>query len=83
MIDAVWIGSAGVALLLLAFLLNLLGLQGGSSRPYHAINAVGAALATVASFQIDFMPFALLEGTWCLVALAALAGMLPTERKAQ
>ena len=68
-----WIGSLGVALLLLAFFANAIGRLGATSQAYHALNAVGAALAAWASWQIGFLPFVVLEGTWCLVALVALA----------
>jgi hypothetical protein len=36
------------------------------------MNAVGAAIAAYASWQIDFMPFVVLEGTWSVVAFLAL-----------
>lgn len=70
MSTADWIGSAGVALLLIAFAANALGKLAATSRAYHAINAIGAALAAWASLQIGFVPFVVLESTWCLVALA-------------
>lgn len=66
------IGSAGVATLLVAFLLNLLGLLGHDSRVYQGLNFAGAALACYASYRIDFVRFVVLEGTWSAVALAAL-----------
>lgn len=68
-----WIGSAGVALLLMAFALNLLGRLGHASRVYQSMNAVGAGLACYASFLIGFFPFVVLEGSWCAVALIFLA----------
>jgi hypothetical protein len=68
MSPAEWIGSLGVALLLVAFALQLAGVLGRASGLYSALNALGAGLACWASWQIGF----LLEGLWCLVALAAL-----------
>lgn len=68
-----WVGSLGVALLLAAFFANAFGHLHRKARLYHALNAVGAALACGASFLIEFVPFVVLEGTWCLVALAAFA----------
>ncbi|MEM8997698.1 MAG: hypothetical protein AAGF23_23145 [Acidobacteriota bacterium] len=68
-----WVGSAGVALLLLAFALNLTKKLPAGSKTYAALNAVGAGLACWASWLIGFMPFVILEGTWCVAALAALA----------
>jgi hypothetical protein len=65
------VGSLGVALLLLAFALNAFGRLGPGARTYQALNATGAALACWASWQIGFLPFVVLEGTWTAVALAA------------
>lgn len=70
---ATLIGFAGVALLLLAFLLNLVGRMRADGYAYPALNCVGAALAGYSSYLIDFMPFVLLEGVWTLVAAAAIA----------
>jgi hypothetical protein len=70
---AEWIGSAGVAFLLAAFLLNLFGFLSRRSRAYQAMNAAGAGMACYASLLIGFFPFVVLEGMWSLVALAALA----------
>lgn len=67
------LGSLGVALLLAAYFLNLVGRLGREQRAYHAVNALGAGLACWASWQIGFLPFVALEGVWLLVALAALA----------
>jgi hypothetical protein len=49
------IGSLGVALLLVAFFLNL--------------------------FIIHYMPFVILEGTWCLVAIAAFVKKMAASGK--
>ena len=67
-----WIGSAGVAVLLVAFFLNLSGRLRRESRLYAGMNAVGAALACGASWLIGFVPFVVLEGTWAAFALVAL-----------
>ena len=67
------IGSIGVALLLVAFLLNLLKLQRADGYPYMLLNVVGAALACWSSWLIRFLPFVVLEGAWGAVAAIALA----------
>lgn len=67
------IGSIGVALLLAAFALNAFGRLDSDSRWYGALNVVGAALAAIASWLIGYLPFVVLEGTWCAVALVRLA----------
>ena len=66
------VGSLGVAILLLAFGLNLAGRLANIDRRYQALNAVGAALACWASWRIEFWPFVVLEATWFAVAVAAL-----------
>lgn len=65
-------GTTGVALLLLAFFLNLFGIIRKENKGYILLNFAGAALACYASVLISFMPFIILEGTWALVALVAL-----------
>lgn len=66
------LGTAGVALLLAAFLANVAGRLGVDSRVYHALNLAGAGLACVASYVIGFRPFVVLEAIWALVAGVAL-----------
>ena len=63
------IGSAGVALLLLAFVLNTTGVLTAKHPVYTSMNFVGAGLACYASWLIDFLPFVVLEGAWCMAAL--------------
>lgn len=66
------IGSIGVFVLLLAYALNACGRLEVSSRIYQVMNAGGAGLACVASLLINYLPFVVLEGAWCALALAAL-----------
>jgi hypothetical protein len=70
--EATVIGFAGVALLLLAFLLNLLKRMRADGYPYATLNFVGAALACYSSYLINFMPFVVLEGVWALAAAGAI-----------
>ena len=65
-------GSIGVALLLIAFFLNLFGLISPDSRVYQSMNAVGAGISCYASYLIGFAPFVVLEATWCAVAILAM-----------
>ena len=69
---SVIIGSAGVGLLLVAFLLNLFKIILQESRSYAVMNIIGAGLSCYASVLIDYIPFVVLEATWCLVAFAGL-----------
>ena len=70
---ATWIGSTGVTLLLVAFVLNLLKVLSPDGRLYSVLNLVGAGLACWSSWLIQFMPFVVLEGVWALAAGVALS----------
>jgi hypothetical protein len=65
-------GAAGVALLLAAFLLNLVKRMRSDGYLYMALNLAGAGLACYSSFLIG-LPFVVLEGVWAVVTLAAIA----------
>ena len=66
------IGSMGVFILLLAFILNLLNKISRESLSYIVMNVSGAALACYASYLINYIPFIILEGIWTIVSLVAL-----------
>jgi len=70
------IGSAGVALLLLAFFLNVAGRLPATRPSYSLLNLLGAGLAGYSSWLIDFLPFVVLEAVWTLVAAVALVRQL-------
>jgi hypothetical protein len=67
-----WIGFTGVAILLVAYLLNLLGRLSKDGWLYIVLNIVGAGLSCLASVLIHYMPFVLLEAVWTLVSVGAL-----------
>ena len=69
---AMWIGTTGVALLLLAFALNILGRLSENSRTYLVMNVVGALLAAWYAYQGNVIPFVVLELVWALAALIRL-----------
>ena len=69
-----WIGFTGVAILLAAFLLNLLNKLAKDSLAYIVLNIVGAGMACLASWLIHYVPFVILEATWTVVSLIALIG---------
>jgi hypothetical protein len=69
-----WIGFIGVAILLVAFLMNLLNKMDKDGLIYIVLNIVGAGLACVASLLINYLPFVILEGTWTVVSIIALIG---------
>ena len=72
-------GSLGVAILLIAFLLNMLKVIRTESLAYSLLNLIGAGLACYASYLIHYFPFVILEGSWALVSLGALLRKLAVD----
>jgi hypothetical protein len=70
------IGSLGVGILLVAFILNISKIINENSYFYFTANFVGAGLACYSSILINFLPFVILELVWCLVALMAIIGKM-------
>ena len=66
------IASAGVIILLIAFLLNLYKKLPSESKTNSLMNFIGAAICAFASYMVKFYPFIMLEGVWSLVALMSL-----------
>lgn len=66
------IGSVGVGLLLLAFVLHLMRVVSECSHAYLVMNFVGAALACWYAWQGGIVPFVILEAVWSVSALVRL-----------
>lgn len=66
------IGSAGVGLLLLAFVLNLVRKLSERSRVYLLMNLLGAGMSAWYALDGNLLPFVVLEGVWASVALVKL-----------
>jgi hypothetical protein len=75
------LGTVGVSLLLVAFLLILFKKIRVDSVGYILLNMVGAALCGVSAYLISFYPFVVLEGVWVLVSLYALFKNVPRGTK--
>ncbi len=71
------IGTLGVGLILLAYFLHTIRLLQQNGKTFFILNMIGAALACYASFLINYWPFIILEGTWCLVSIY---GLMKTMR---
>jgi hypothetical protein len=69
------VGAVGVALILIAFLLNLVGRMERDSSAYLGLNLVGSVMACVSSALIGFVPFVVLEGVWAVASAAGLVRM--------
>jgi hypothetical protein len=63
------IGSLGVTILLIAFVLNLLKKLRTDSAAYLIMNILGALLAGISSYMISFWPFVVLEFVWVMASL--------------
>lgn len=66
------ISTIGVSLILLAFLLTTLNYLSDKSKTYFILNMLGGAFACYGSYLLNSIPFIILEGTWCLVAIIGL-----------
>lgn len=76
------LGFTGVAILLAAYLLNLLGKISKDGLLYVVMNAIGGGLSCLASYLINYIPFVILEGTWMLVSLIALIKIFAVRKPA-
>lgn len=65
---SVVIGSTGVFILLLAFVLNLFRKLSSDTFLYSLLNFIGAILSGYASILIHYTPFIILEFFWAAVA---------------
>jgi hypothetical protein len=64
------IGTIGVGLILLAYFLNTFSYIPKEGKLFFSMNIIGAGLACYASALIQYVPFIVLEGVWCLVSVA-------------
>ncbi|MCX6311618.1 MAG: hypothetical protein NT084_08265 [Bacteroidetes bacterium] len=66
------INSAGVSLILLAFILLTIGKTKQQDKTYNLLNLAGAGLACYGAILIHAIPFVILEMIWCAVAIYGL-----------
>jgi hypothetical protein len=66
------IGTAGVAMILLAYFMNTIKMIPVNGKLFYVLNTIGAALACYASILIEFWPFVVLESAWTLVSIYGL-----------
>ena len=69
------IGSVGVFLLLLAFVLNLIRVLSERSPIYLLMNIVGSGLAAWYAWASNSIPFVILEAVWGLAAMIRLLAL--------
>jgi hypothetical protein len=62
------IGTFGVSILLIAFVLNQRRTISEHSRTFLSMNMIGALLCAYSAWLVSFMPFVVLETVWALFA---------------
>lgn len=62
------IGSIGVTMMLVAFLLNIVDKLNNDHIFYILLNFLGGVMACIASYLINYTPFIILEATWTLIS---------------
>jgi hypothetical protein len=63
-----WIGTIGVAMVLIVFYLNIIDKIDNNNLFYLVMNFIGGLLSALASFLIAYWPFFILETIWTLVS---------------
>ncbi len=76
------LGSFGVSILLIAFVLNLLKIIRTDSLIYGLLNFAGAGIACIASYLIPYFPFVILEGVWTVLSVVAIVKILIRMQRA-
>jgi hypothetical protein len=74
------LGFTGVAILLAAYLLHQLNKLSKDGLTYILMNIIGAGLACLASYLINYVPFIILEATWTVVSIASLVRLLAEKQ---
>ncbi|MDP5076756.1 MAG: hypothetical protein NWQ09_00905 [Nonlabens sp.] len=72
------LGTIGVFMILLAYLLNITGKLETTRLRFILLNLIGSSLACAASLLLHYLPFIILEGVWALVSFVALVKYLRT-----
>jgi hypothetical protein len=70
------IGAIGVGLILLAYFFNILSWIKKDGIVFYVLNIIGASIACLTSYLIDYTPFVILEGTWVMVSIFGLVKSL-------
>ena len=67
-----WLGFIGVAMILLAYILNVTKKVSINDNSFILLNLIGAGIACLASILLNYVPFIILEGVWTLISLISL-----------
>jgi hypothetical protein len=74
------IGALGVGIILLAYFLNIFSWIKKDGILFYMMNIIGASIACLTSYLINYMPFVILEGSWVIVSIV---GLLKSIKKPQ
>lgn len=75
------IGFIGVAILLIAYFLNLINKVKNSDFTYLIMNFTGAGASCLASVLLKYLPFIILEASWTLVSAIGLFTYFKKKQK--
>lgn len=75
------IGFIGVAILLIAYFLNLINKVKNSDFTYLIMNFIGAGASCLASILLNYLPFIILEASWTLVSAIGLFTYFKKKQK--
>jgi len=74
------IGASGVFILLVTYYFTLVGKLPSNNKWYPALNAIGAAVAGVASYLIGYWPFVILEATWTIISVIGWINLIRSSK---
>jgi hypothetical protein len=70
--------ALGVGIILLAYFLSIFSWIKKEGILFYMMNIIGASIACITSYLINYMPFVILEGSWVIVNIF---GLLMTSPK--
>jgi hypothetical protein len=76
-----WIGFIGVAILLIAFFLNIANIIKSDSFLYLFLNFIGAGISCAASVMLKYIPFVIMESAWTIVSAVGIINRLRKSKK--
>ena len=71
-----WIGFTGVAILLIAYFLNIANIIKSDGFMYLFLNFIGAGISCIASVMLKYIPFVIMEIAWTLVSAVGIINCL-------
>ena len=74
------LGAIGVGIILLAYFLSIFSWIKKEGILFYLMNIIGASIACITSYLINYMPFVILEGSWVIVSIV---GLLKSIKKPQ